>query len=163
MSLVLPVMALTLAFASLGTAAGAPPATVESAVAECKDAALGNPDLGAGRIAFAEYRGWADGLVQGKDGNWTVKMGAVVRGKGPVTVRVVPSQRERVALVYGRDGPASQVRFEPCADHARSTGWPGGVRLTERRRFTVEIRAAGRAPELRVLLDKPRHMSRPLP
>jgi hypothetical protein len=160
---VLPVIALTLAFASLGTGAAGSPADVRSAVAECQDAASGNPDLGTDRIEFAEYRGWADGLVQGKDGNWTVKMGAVVRGSRPVTVRVIPAHQGRAALVYGRDGPASQVRFEPCADHPRSTGWPGGARLTERRRFTVEIRVAGKPPERRVLLDKPRHLPRPSP
>ena len=163
MSLVLPVFAIAVALASLGTAGGNSPADVRSAVAECRDAALGNPDLGKGRIVFAEYRGWADALVEGEDGKWTVKMGAVVRGSMPVTVSVLPRDRDRAALIYGRDGPASQVRFEPCSDHARSTGWAGGVRITERRRFTVVIRSAGRDPVRRVLLDEPRHLPGPNP
>ena len=156
----LPVFALSLAIASIGTASPGSPAEAPSSVAECRAAVLGNPDLGHGRMAFGEYPGWAEGLKPNRDGTWTVKMGAAVRGSRPVTVSVIPAHRHRAALIYGGHTSASQVRFEPCADHARSTGWAGGVKVTERRPFRVEIRSPGRPPIRRALLDEPRHLSR---
>ena len=138
-------------------AAAAPPAAgVSVGVAGCVEAVSGNPPAGRGPIKFFEYRGWAESAVEKPDGTWDVKMGAAVRGGDPVTVRVVPRHQDRAALVYGGRTPRSAVRFEPCADHTRSTGWAGGVRLTKLRRFTVEIRMGDEAPIREVLLDLPR-------
>ena len=138
--------------------AGSPPADSRGDVAACRDAVLGNPPAGDGPIRFAEYAGWAEAAVDRPDGLWEVKMGAAVRGKAPVTVRVLPRHQDRAALISGGRESASRIRVEPCRDHRRSTGWAGGVRLSERRPFTIEIRTRGHPPVREVLLDKPRRL-----
>lgn len=160
MSPMQPLIAIALAYVSLGTGAPEAPAEVASVTADCADAVVGNPDVGKGRLVFAEYEGWAENIEQAENGSWNVKMGAVLRGRRDVVVRVIPSHQDRAALMYDRRRAASQVRFEPCRDHRRSTGWAGGVVLTRLRPFKVDVRMGPGEAKRRVLLDLPRHLRR---
>jgi hypothetical protein len=155
----LRLLAVIAAATPLATGATPTPAGSSPGVATCADAVLGNPDVPDGPIEFFEYRGWGETAVKGSGRSWTVKMGAAVAGDQSVTVTVVPRDQHRARLDYGDGPPRRAVRFEPCRDHARSTGWAGGVRLTELRRFTVEVKLKGEPPFREVLLNLPRKLS----
>jgi hypothetical protein len=82
-----------------------------------------------------------------RNGSFVVKMGAVVEGHTPVTLRVPEEARGRVGLIYGdasrgrtqlSDAPV-EVRFEPCPNRPRS-GYVGGLILdTIREPVTLEV------------------------
>lgn len=81
-------------------------------------------------------------------GNFVAKMGAVVEGHAPVTLRVPEAARGRVGLIYGDASRGRgtrlsvapvEVTFEPCPDRPRS-GWVGGLLLdTVREPVTLEV------------------------
>lgn len=81
-----------------------------------------------------------------RNGSFGVKMGAVVEGHTPVTLRVPEEARGRVGLIYGdgrragtqlSDAPV-EVTFEPCPNRSRS-GYVGGLLLdTIREPVTLE-------------------------
>jgi hypothetical protein len=84
-----------------------------------------------------------------RNGSFGVKMGAVVEGHTPVTLRVPEEARGRVGLIYGdftrgrrtqqlSDAPV-EVTFEPCPNRPRS-GYVGGLLLdTIREPVTLEV------------------------
>lgn len=86
-----------------------------------------------------------------RNGDWVVKMGAVVEGHTPVTLRVPEAARGRVGLAYGNgvgagtpipEAPVA-VTFMPCADRARS-GYVGGLLLeTVSESVTLEVKTRG--------------------
>lgn len=81
-------------------------------------------------------------------GHHIFKMGAVVGGHAPVTLRVPNEARGSVGLIYGDasrgwrhrpSGPPVEVTFEPCPDRPRS-GYVGGLLLeTAREPVTLEV------------------------
>jgi hypothetical protein len=87
-----------------------------------------------------------------RNGDYVAKMGAVVEGHRPVTLRVPSAARGHVGLIYGdatrgARGDLSraplEVKFEPCPDRARS-GYVGGLLLdTVRRPVTLEVQELG--------------------
>ena len=118
-------------------------------IARCSEAVTGSPDSNwpwragtahVGRFGLVGGRRGFEGspaLVELKSGNWAIKKGALVRGRRPLIVRVLKSDRARVGLDYG--GPNSEsriedahtaVKFRPCRRKA-GTGWPGGLILTD--------------------------------
>jgi hypothetical protein len=98
------------------------------------------------------------------NGDLVVKIGLLVEGTAPVTVKVPETLRERVFLYYGR-GPGNraisfadsngfaEVEFRPCEDRPR-TIWPGGLRVRGRGSVHLVVEARGRSLPLR--LGRPR-------
>jgi hypothetical protein len=100
-------------------------------------------------------------------GNLYAKMGILVEGYEPVTVRLPAALRNRVFLYYGqmtgRDGKPTTsfadtpgyaaTEFRPCTDRPR-TIWPGGLRIKGTAPVHLIVEAEGRSMPLR--LGKPR-------
>jgi hypothetical protein len=88
---------------------------------------------------------------ENRNGDFVVKLPAIVEGHALVVLRVPESERGRVALVYGgganggtplREAPVD-VTFEPCPDKARS-GWPGGLLVDDDQdTVALEVQVAG--------------------
>jgi len=92
-----------------------------------------------------------------RNGNFVAKMGAVVVGHAPVTVRAPEAARGRIGFVYGdaSRGRATQlteapvqVTFKPCP-HLPRSGYVGGLLLdTIRESVALEIRLTDSRTEL---------------
>jgi hypothetical protein len=89
------------------------------------------------------------------NGNFLAKMGAVVEGHAPVTLRVPEASRGRVGLVYGdasrgrgrrlSNAPV-EVTFKPCSNRQRS-GYVGGLLLET---VSEPVRLEVRLPSARI-------------
>lgn len=164
-----------LAIALLGLASfavTAPAAPVESNLATCDDAIMGEgPDdwrsraITAGPVSvfkapLAKMTRTRNGLV--------AKMPMLIRGKAPVTVSVPPALRGRVFLYYGRvigrDGKPTtsfygargygETRFELCPGRAR-TPFPGGIRIRGTKPVRLTISVEGESSTYTLRLGKP--------
>jgi hypothetical protein len=104
-----------------------------------------------------------------RNGTFGVKMGAVVEGHTPVTLRVPDEARGRVGLIYGdatrgrmqlSDAPV-EVTFEPCPNRARS-GYVGGLLIdTVREPVTLEVQLTdSRTESLTIQARVPTPLSR---
>jgi hypothetical protein len=92
-----------------------------------------------------------------RSGTYVAKMGAVVEGHEPITLRVPKAARGRVGLIYGNATRGTredlsrapvEVRFEPCPDRARS-GYVGGLLLDGvSRPVTLQVQKRGSRIEI---------------
>jgi hypothetical protein len=125
--------------------------TGPAVAARCE--ALGpGPDWRRKGVAAGRFGLLATDLGRARElsnGNFLAKVGAVVEGHAPVTVRVPEASRGRVGLVYGdasrgrgrrlSKAPA-EVTFTPCPNRQRS-GYVGGLLLeTVSEPVTLEVR-----------------------
>jgi hypothetical protein len=87
-----------------------------------------------------------------RSGSYVAKMGAVVEGHKPITLRVPRAARGRIGLIYGDAARGTrgdlsrapvEVRFVPCRDRARS-GYVGGLLLDGvNRPVTLQVQERG--------------------
>lgn len=93
--------------------------------------------------------------VENRNGELLIKMGAVIAGHTPVTLRVPASARGRVGLIYGDGSRGKQtlpkapleVTFMPCPGLDRS-GYVGGLLLdTVFEPVTLEVQPLGSPTE----------------
>jgi hypothetical protein len=97
-------------------------------------------------------------VEKNRNGDFVAKMGAVVEGDDPITVRVPEADRERVRLAYAGTAEATrlakvpvEVTFVPCK-RRDPTGYVGGLLLdSPDEAVTLEVRAPDRATRTLVL------------
>ena len=155
-------------FALFGNLASAERQAADANVAPCQKAIIGHGRAGwrresivAGPVGVAKRP--LRQMWRAPSGNLYAKMGILVAGNRPVTVRVPEGLRSRVFLYYGqmtgRDGKPttsfadtpgySSTEFRPCADRPR-TIWPGGVRIRGTASVHLMVEASGSEIPLRL-------------
>lgn len=90
-------------------------------------------------------------------GRFTSKLPSGVVGHREVVVRVPARLRERVRIMYGGSGLATEISFAPCVDSS-STFFPGGIvfKRLEPISLLVEVAGEGSPRRLRLGVIRPR-------
>jgi hypothetical protein len=138
-----------------------------SITAGCED--LGpHPDWRRGAVDVGDFGLLAQDLRNAqkkRNGNYVAKMGAVVAGHTPISLRVPKVERGRVGLIYGDATRGTgarlsrapvEIRFEPCSNRARS-GYVGGLLLNVvTHPVTLKVQALGSRIETLTVPPAPR-------
>ena len=145
-----------------------PARSSRTSVARCRGAGA---FIGSGRPDWRRHSAVAGPLGLGGNGRdfthadeispgtLETKIPLLVAGHQKAVLLVPRRERRRVALLYGREAIAGNIRriesgfdrvvFIPCQDKPR-TVWPGGLLLASRKRITLRVEAGGRTHTLRL-------------